>query len=277
MNTVRNILIVFVICIFFSSPAYADNHYDYTTVYNAQVALNNMGYQCGTPDGDIGTDTRSAIVSFRQDHHLGDSTEIDDVLLYALGTSDAPVWFPFFNNDDKYLVEDDYLFNDACSKTIIDGLNSIGANLGAYLGLGNYIQIDDDTYSFAFMCNADENEEILTTVRVSGDKYEIESIQSYLTGDYFYRISGDTVPYSKTGYSHAALEIRSLPEVSENTPTPTQAQTGTDYVLNKNTHKFHHTWCSSADDIKTKNRWDYNGTREEIIGMGYEPCKRCNP
>lgn len=49
------------------------------------------------------------------------------------------------------------------------------------------------------------------------------------------------------------------------------------YVLNKNTKKFHYPWCSSADDIKQKNRKDFTGTREEVISQGYVPCKRCNP
>lgn len=50
-----------------------------------------------------------------------------------------------------------------------------------------------------------------------------------------------------------------------------------DYVLNTNTKKFHYPWCSSADDIKAKNRKDFTGTREEVISQGYVPCKRCNP
>ena len=50
-----------------------------------------------------------------------------------------------------------------------------------------------------------------------------------------------------------------------------------DYVLNKNTKKFQYPWCSSADDIKKKNRKDFTGTREEVISQGYVPCKRCNP
>ncbi len=49
------------------------------------------------------------------------------------------------------------------------------------------------------------------------------------------------------------------------------------YVLNKNTHKFHYPSCSSADDIKPKNRKEFTGTREEVIAQGYDPCKRCNP
>ena len=49
------------------------------------------------------------------------------------------------------------------------------------------------------------------------------------------------------------------------------------YVLNTNTKKFHYPDCRSVKQIKPKNRKDYTGTREEIINMGFVPCKNCNP
>ena len=49
------------------------------------------------------------------------------------------------------------------------------------------------------------------------------------------------------------------------------------YVLNRNTKKFHLPSCTSVNDIAKKNRKDFTGTREEVINMGYVPCKRCNP
>lgn len=49
------------------------------------------------------------------------------------------------------------------------------------------------------------------------------------------------------------------------------------YVLNKNSRKFHFPSCSSVGDIKDSNRWDVEMTRDEVVSMGYEPCKRCNP
>ena len=52
---------------------------------------------------------------------------------------------------------------------------------------------------------------------------------------------------------------------------------GQHYVLNKNTKKFHYPTCSSAADIKEKNREDYYGDREDLIEEGFEPCKRCEP
>ncbi len=52
---------------------------------------------------------------------------------------------------------------------------------------------------------------------------------------------------------------------------------GQNYVLNNNTYKFHYPGCHSAKRIKSHNREDYYGTREELISWGYDPCGNCNP
>lgn len=51
----------------------------------------------------------------------------------------------------------------------------------------------------------------------------------------------------------------------------------TKYILNINTYKFHYPSCSSVEDMKENNKRSFNGTREELIELGYVPCKRCNP
>lgn len=73
------------------------------------------------------------------------------------------------------------------------------------------------------------------------------------------------------------------------TPTPTPEPTiepvierapvpvGTDYILNTNTKKFHYTDCRSVKQMKEKNKKYYTGTREECVGMGYDPCGNCRP
>lgn len=55
------------------------------------------------------------------------------------------------------------------------------------------------------------------------------------------------------------------------------APQGKEYVLNTNTKKFHDPDCSSVEDMAEKNKQPYTGNREDVITMGYEPCKRCNP
>lgn len=50
-----------------------------------------------------------------------------------------------------------------------------------------------------------------------------------------------------------------------------------DYILNKNTKKFHYPSCSSVQRMEKHNMELFDGERDEIIDMGYEPCGRCNP
>lgn len=61
--------------------------------------------------------------------------------------------------------------------------------------------------------------------------------------------------------------LSNVPNVSEET----------DYILNKSSKKFHYPWCSGASQIKDKNKQYYTGSRNDIIEMGYTPCKICNP
>ena len=67
-------------------------------------------------------------------------------------------------------------------------------------------------------------------------------------------------------------------EIAQTRSAPADStSTARAYVLNTNTHKFHYPDCSDVSRIKDKNRQDYTGTREEIIGMGYSPCGHCHP
>lgn len=49
------------------------------------------------------------------------------------------------------------------------------------------------------------------------------------------------------------------------------------YILNTNTKRFHYPYCNSVKDMKDKNKRETTQSRDEIIGQGYQPCKRCNP
>ena len=73
-----------------------------------------------------------------------------------------------------------------------------------------------------------------------------------------------------------APQPENTPQIVQETPVP-QETAGTTYVLNTNTMKFHYPSCSSVDEMKEKNKQVYTGSREDIINMGYVPCKRCNP
>ena len=74
---------------------------------------------------------------------------------------------------------------------------------------------------------------------------------------------------SPAGWSHPASSTRSQPLL------PVEGEP--DYVLNTNSRKFHYPDCKSVRDMNPGNRQDFFGTREELIAMGYSPCKRCRP
>ena len=55
------------------------------------------------------------------------------------------------------------------------------------------------------------------------------------------------------------------------------AKVESSYVLNTSSKKFHVSTCSAASKIKSANKEEYSGTRDELIAQGYTPCKMCNP
>ena len=84
---------------------------------------------------------------------------------------------------------------------------------------------------------------------------------------------GFSVRTERSETSGEAEKERALP-AQRSTPETERAE---DFVLNKSSKRFHYPWCSSVREIAESNRWEYRGTRESVMEMGYEPCKRCSP
>lgn len=51
---------------------------------------------------------------------------------------------------------------------------------------------------------------------------------------------------------------------------------GGSYIGNKNTKKFHHSWCSSVGQMKSSNKVSFSSS-SAAKSKGYVPCKKCNP
>lgn len=118
---------------------------------------------------------------------------------------------------------------------------------------------------------------------------DVTTFRTDLNGDIYATSDGKSVTFT-TDKSVGEDEIFKAGVVKETTQTPVEESKQDmqeevvqdnletyDYVVNTNTGKFHKPSCSSAKKIKESNRWEYNGTRQEMIDMGYEPCKNCNP
>ena len=65
--------------------ALAAEYTDKETVKKVQQALNDMGFDCGTPDGAAGKKTRAAITDYQSVNGMEPTGTIDDALLSALG------------------------------------------------------------------------------------------------------------------------------------------------------------------------------------------------
>lgn len=86
-------------------------------------------------------------------------------------------------------------------------------------------------------------------------------------------------PQENTGIPGTDASQNSSPGSGENTDSDINhaEPPAADYVLNTNTGKFHYPDCSSVQEMAEHNKLYYSGSREDVIAMGYVPCKRCNP
>lgn len=112
----------------------------------------------------------------------------------------------------------------------------------------------------------DGKRQMLQELSEEGKTYDAGYNDGYKKGKEDGKSGGAKIVWPSSDNSSEETKPESEPEVPS-----------VSYVLNKNTKKFHLIWCASVGDIKSSNRWDFSGTREEVIAMGYVPCKRCNP
>ena len=73
-------------------------------------------------------------------------------------------------------------------------------------------------------------------------------------------------------YGTSAAPTNKQNNNSQNATTTTDAS----YIGNKNTKKFHHSYCGSVKQMKDSNKVPLN-SREQAINLGYDPCGNCSP
>ena len=112
---------------------------------------------------------------------------------------------------------------------------------------------------------------------------DVTLFRTDLQGHIICTSDGNTISFSVERNANTDTFYIAPPETVPTTVIPTTSQTegntsaGTHYVLNTNTKKFHYPSCSSVKQMAEKNRKDVTSTRENVIGMGYDPCGRCLP
>jgi len=101
------------------------------------------------------------------------------------------------------------------------------------------------------------------------------------------RSDGKAVNFStETGTAATPSTSNGAERTMPSTPQPTDEPISRDassargigtYILNTNSHRFHYPDCSSVSKMSEKNKQLFEGTRDEVIAMGYKPCGQCNP
>lgn len=97
---------------------------------------------------------------------------------------------------------------------------------------------------------------------------------------YCYNVQpGIEIDYAN-GKSKLDSEVETEPETTkkkEKTTKKTISSNKTEYILNMNSYKFHYPSCYSVDQMSESNKGYYEGSREDLIAEGYDPCGNCNP
>ncbi len=126
-----------------------------------------------------------------------------------------------------------------------------------------------------------------TLVAVTSPESAVKSVTWYSSNNKIATVSkngkvtavtaGTVTITAKTTNGLKAICKVTVKEKSDTTVTNSAANGNITYVLNTNTKKFHLPSCSSVKDMKDKNKQEVTCSRDEVIDMGYVPCKRCNP
>lgn len=109
----------------------------------------------------------------------------------------------------------------------------------------------------------------------SGVQMEAESVEDDGAGVKFNVFCYNIQPGIGIDYATGDSWVDDGNAVVENTDTDNAEQT--EFVINTNTGKFHKPDCKSVKKMKAKNKEEFNGSRDELIAEGYEPCGSCRP
>lgn len=183
------------------------------------------------------------------------------------------------------IIEDKYLYNrchliafelsgeNANPQNLITGTRymNVKGMLPFENRVRNYVENTNQHVMYRITPVFEGNDLVATGVLMEGYSVEDDG------GDICFNIFCYNVqPHIKINYADGTSDVDYISKSEESTVDLNDNQVTT-YFLNINTKKFHYPDCDSVNDMKEKNRQEFTGTREEIIGMGYSPCGRCKP
>lgn len=182
-----------------------------------------------------------------------------------------------------------FLFTGDAEREVEQWLCDSGQNLkSTVLKVGHHGSSTSSSYQFirdvypdyAVICVGSDNtyghphDQVLSRLRDA----DVTLYRTDMHGDIICYSDGSSVRFSTAKNPNSDV-MGDIGDNSTTRPTdPVQTDpVGTSYILNTNSMKFHEITCSYGQSTSDRNRLDFTGTREEVIAMGYVPCKSCNP
>lgn len=109
----------------------------------------------------------------------------------------------------------------------------------------------------------------------SGVQMEAKSVEDDGEGVLFNVYCYNVQPFITIDYATGESWLES--EGKSDTSTENNTSSGTTYILNTSSKKFHKPSCSGIKQLHEENKEEYTGTREDLIESGYAPCGTCKP
>ena len=175
---------------------------DQATVKSVQEALNESGYDCGTPDGLFGARTGDAISSYQEKNGLEVSGEIDDVLLSALGLADESSAVAEVQNEEAW----DALYQALKEKGIaIDGMKGFFTSSDDYRTVIGIVEGDlDNIYFYTRGDYGGSGAETITDLKIALKKNE-GSAEFRATSDLELSAEGISAYTKEEGTGHVEI------------------------------------------------------------------------
>ncbi len=99
------------------------------------------------------------------------------------------------------------------------------------------------------------------------------SVEDNGEGICFFVFSYNVQPGVRINYSDGTNEATAQ---SEDT-SAAETESAITYILNTSSKKFHYPSCRSVKQMADKNKGEFTGARDDLLGIGYDPCGICKP
>lgn len=141
---------------------------------------------------------------------------------------------------------------------------------------------EDNLLAFGVLMEAESVEDKGAGICFCVYAYNVQPgiVIDYATGESSLASQSTTFPTWDSSDTQSQNQGTQPPDHTSGTasdPSQEDPTVETTYILNTNTHKFHHMSCPSVNQMKEKNRQEYTGSRKDVISLGYEPCQNCTP